>query len=419
MVDIDSIESYNYDLPPHRIAEYPLADRAASKLLVYKNNEIIDSSFKNIGDYLPDNALLVFNNTRVVQARFLFQTATGATIEIFSLEPVEGEGGPAESMSAVGKVRWKCFVGNAKRWKQDVLVRTVQLGSGATLSLYAKQLEQRDDYYIIELSWNSDTITLSEIFSLLGDLPLPPYMKRKTEESDKVRYQTVYAKHEGSVAAPTAGLHFTEKILDQLSARGIQQEEVTLHVGAGTFKPVKTASIVDHQMHAEYISVSRSFLARLIEQPERIVIPVGTTSMRTLESIYWLGCKLFHNPSVFGAGIPELTQWDAYRIAPVSVKDSIQALLAYTDSNKKEQFSAKTSLLIKPGYTFAMCKAIITNFHQPKSTLLCLVSSFVGIENMNRIYVFALENDYRFLSYGDSSLLFKTEPLSNRAINIS
>ncbi len=417
MVDIDSIESYNYDLPAHRIAEYPLADRASSKLLVYKNNEIIDSSFKNIGDYLPDNALLVFNNTRVVQARFLFQTATGATIEIFSLEPAEGEGGPAESMAAVGKVRWKCFVGNAKRWKQDMLVRTVQLESGAVLSFYAKQLEQREDYYIIELSWNSDTITLSEIFSLLGDLPLPPYMKRKTEASDKIRYQTVYAKHEGSVAAPTAGLHFTEQILAQLAARGIQQEEVTLHVGAGTFKPVKTASIAEHQMHGEYISVSRTLLAKLLEQSDKVVIPVGTTSMRTLESIYWLGCKLFHDVDAFGAGIPELTQWDAYKIPPVSVVESIQALLLYIDKNKKEQFNAKTSLLIKPGYTFALCKAIITNFHQPKSTLLCLVSSFVGIENMNRIYAFALKNDYRFLSYGDSSLLFKTEPLNNSAIN--
>lgn len=419
MVDIDSIESYNYDLPAHRIAEYPLADRAASKLLVYKDNKIVDSSFKNIGDYLPDNALLVFNNTRVVQARFLFQTVTGATIEIFSLEPAEGEGGPAESMTAVGKVRWKCFVGNAKKWKQDILERSVQLESGGILSFYARQIEQREDYYIIELSWNSSTITLSEIFSLLGDLPLPPYMKRKSEESDKIRYQTVYAKYEGSVAAPTAGLHFTEQILSQLSARGIQQEEVTLHVGAGTFKPVKTASITDHQMHSEYISVSRSLLIKLIEQSEKFIIPVGTTSMRTLESIYWLGCKLVHNSSAFETEMPQLTQWDAYQTKAVSVADSIHALIFYMDRNKSEQFSAKTSLLIKPGYNFAISKAIITNFHQPKSTLLCLVSSFVGIENMNHVYAFALANDYRFLSYGDSSLLFKTDSSSNSSINIS
>jgi len=406
MLDIDSIESYNYELPLDRIAEYPLADRASSKFLVYKNQEIIDSTFKNIGDYLPVNSLLVFNNTRVVQARFLFQTQTGATIEIFSLEPADGEGGPAESMTATGLVRWKCFVGNAKRWKQETLERTVQLANGEILTFYAKQLERREDYYIIELRWNQNTITFSDIFSLLGDLPLPPYMKRKTEESDKVRYQTVYAKHEGSVAAPTAGLHFTTEILDRLTKQGIKQAEVTLHVGAGTFKPVKTESILDHPMHGEFISVSKSLLTLLCENPDQYIIPVGTTSTRTLESLYWIGCKLYHNESIFEQKIPELTQWDAYQISPIAFANSFESLLTYMERFELDEFKAKTSLLIKPGYTFKVCKAIITNFHQPKSTLLCLVSSFVGIEQMRKIYDFALEHDYRFLSYGDSSILF-------------
>lgn len=409
MVDINSIESYNYELPLDRIAEYPLADRASSKFLVYKNEEIIDSTFKNIGNYLPLNTLLVFNNTRVVQARFLFQTVTGATIEIFSLEPADGEGGPAESMTATGSVKWKCFVGNAKKWKQETLERSVQLSSGEILTCYAKQLERREDYYIIELSWNQNYTTLSEIFSLLGDLPLPPYMKRKTEESDKVRYQTVYAKHEGSVAAPTAGLHFTTEIVEALKAKGIRQAEVTLHVGAGTFKPVKTDSILDHPMHGEFICVSQSFIEQCVAESDLFIIPVGTTSARTLESLYWLGCKLVHNPAVFDQGIPELTQWDAYEISPVSFIEAFNELVNYLKKKGLKEFKAKTSLLIKPGYRFKVCKALITNFHQPKSTLLCLVSSFVGIQSMKKIYDFALNHEYRFLSYGDSSILFQVD----------
>lgn len=409
MVDIDAIESYNYELPLDRIAEYPLADRASSRFLVYKDENIIDSTFRNIGDYLPANTLLVFNNTRVVQARFLFQTVTGATIEIFSLEPAEGEGGPAESMTATGSVKWKCFVGNAKKWKQELLERTIQLSTGEILTLHARQIERRDDYYIVELGWDQAHITLSEIFSLLGDLPLPPYMKRKTEESDKLRYQTVYAKHEGSVAAPTAGLHFTSEILEALKNKGIQQAEVTLHVGAGTFKPVKTDSILEHPMHGEFISVSKTLIEQCIENSDLFIIPVGTTSARTLESLYWLGCKLAHHAEIFDKQLPELSQWDAYKISPVTLKESFQAILTYLKNNDLQSYKARTSLLIKPGYSFMVCKAIITNFHQPKSTLLCLVSSFVGIEQMKKIYNFALQNNYRFLSYGDSSILFRNE----------
>lgn len=404
-IDIDNIETYNYDLPLERIAEYPLALRDQSKLLVYKDETVNDCFFTSIVDHLPSNALLVFNNTRVVQARFLFQTPTGATVEIFSLEPAEG--GPAESMSSKGPVVWKCFVGNAKRWKQPQLERYVLLPTGEKLTFAAKQVDKKDDYFIIEFSWSLAHITFSEIFALLGDLPLPPYMKRKTEESDKLRYQTIYAKYEGSVAAPTAGLHFTEQVFDALDLKGIERKEVTLHVGAGTFKPVKTDSIKDHSMHSEHISVSIEIIETLYKEgSSKFVVPVGTTSMRTLESLYWLGCKLTEH-SVESIGVvPELLQWDAYSLKPLSIEDSMKNLLSYLAKSGSTVLLAKTSLLIKPGYTFKVCKALITNFHQPKSTLLCLVASFIGIEPMRKIYDYALARDYRFLSYGDSSLLF-------------
>ena len=404
MYDTNLIDTYDYDLPLNRIAEYPLANRDASKLLIYKNKTIIDSTFKTIVETVPENALLVFNNTRVVQARFLFHTDTGAQIEVFSLEPAEG--GPAESMSSKEGVVWKCFVGNAKRWKQPIIERRVTMESGQNLVFSAKQIDRKEDYYIIEFSWNHSDLSFSEIFSSLGDLPLPPYMKRKTEESDKERYQTVYAKHEGSVAAPTAGLHFTDAVLSSLQQRGVILKEVTLHVGAGTFKPVKTNSLTEHAMHGEYISVTKEFISYVKEQlQDKCIIPVGTTSMRTLETLYWLGCKLKRD-SDFNTALPELDQWDAYSLVPISVEDSLKTILDFLNKHGRSTFEARTSLLIKPGYTFKMCKALITNFHQPKSTLLCLVASFIGIEEMKRIYTFAMEYDYRFLSYGDSSILF-------------
>ncbi|MBC7450745.1 MAG: S-adenosylmethionine:tRNA ribosyltransferase-isomerase [Cytophagales bacterium] len=405
MPDIDSIETYDYNLPAERIAEYPLANRDQSKLLVFQNNSITDSHFHSIEMFIPENALLVFNDTKVVQARFLFQTSTNATIEIFSLEPAEGDGGPAESMTMHGNVVWKCFVGNAKRWKQRILERKVQYPDGAIISLFAELIEKKEDYYIIQFTWNPTALTFSEILSLLGDLPLPPYMKRKTEEEDKVRYQTVYAREEGSVAAPTAGLHFTKEILTELASKGIQEEYVTLHVGAGTFKPVKTDSISEHQMHSEYISIRMECIVKLLDKSAHTIIPVGTTSMRTLESLYWLGCKLHY--AVDHTVFPELAQWDAYTILPIPMIESLQSVLSYLQYKGTDVFIARTSLLIKPGYTFKMCDAIITNFHQPKSTLLCLVSAFVGIDTLKQLYTHALETDYRFLSYGDSSLLFK------------
>ena len=408
-IDTDDIETYNYDLPVERIAEYPLAERDQSKLLVYQNKQITDSQFKSIIDFIPANALLIFNNTRVVQARFLFQTETGAIIEVFSLEPADGQGGPAESMSARDKVIWKCFVGNAKRWKQSELVRYVELANGDRLSFHAKKVEKKEDYYVIEFSWNLNQITFSEIFALLGDLPLPPYMKRKTEEADKIRYQTIYAKDEGSVAAPTAGLHFTNEILNQLANKKIEKQEVTLHVGAGTFKPVKTESIQNHTMHSEYISVTKDVLQKLKNSRSACVIPVGTTSMRTLESLYWLGCKLHTGTYATSAPVLELNQWDAYSLKQIPIETAMEALIDFVESRNQVVFHAKTALLIKPGYTFQICNGLITNFHQPKSTLLCLVASFIGIDAMHQLYNHALAADYRFLSYGDSSLLFPSK----------
>ena len=409
MINSDSIEMYDYDLPANYIAEYPLEKRDHSKLLVYKNGRITDSHFFSIEKFLEGNSLLVFNDTRVVQARFLFQTDTGATIELFSLEPLENVGGDAQSLQSLESVVWKCFVGNVKRWKQAILQRIIENEDGETIYLYAELLDKKEDYYIIRFKWSSPGLTFSDILLLFGNLPLPPYMKRKAEDVDKIRYQTVYSKEEGSVAAPTAGLHFTDELLQSLLDKGIQQCYVTLHVGAGTFKPVKTDSIMDHIMHGEYINVSKEFVEKLLNENKHIIVSVGTTSMRTIESLYWLGCKMYHQPDCFLNKFPELTQWEAYSLSPVPVDDAIQSILNYIVSNKLQSFSARTSILIKPGYAFKISDAIITNFHQPKSTLLCLVSSFVGIKPLKEIYQYALKNNYRFLSFGDSSLLFRED----------
>ena len=406
MIDPDSIDIYDYDLPAEYIAEYPLEKRDQSKLLIYKNNTITDSNFYLIDKFLPSNALLIFNNSRVVQARFLFQTSTAATIELFSLEPADGQGSHSESLSNKGSVVWKCFVGNAKRWKQQILERVIQTESGENVYLEVEIISKKEDYFIVRFSWNPASLSFSEILLLFGDLPLPPYMKRNTEASDKIRYQTVYSKEEGSVAAPTAGLHFTEELMSKLLTIGVRQNFVTLHVGAGTFKPVKTNSLSEHIMHSEYINVSKECIEQLLSKDAFSIIPVGTTSMRTLESLYWLGCKMHDHP--FPEGIlPELLQWDAYTLNALSVSDSIQSLLNYMTTSGLNSFSARTALLIRPGYSFKICDALITNFHQPKSTLLCLVSSFIGIEPLKELYSHALNQKYRFLSFGDSSLLFK------------
>ena len=395
-----SIEDYNYPLPEERIAKYPLNERDASKLLVLKNNEFHSSNFRNIGDFLPEDSLLVFNETKVVRARLLFTKESGAAIEIFCLEPITGNGDYQLAFSGKSPSRWKCLVGNSRRWKNDVL--SLDLGGGGA-TLYAERIEKNDNYSVIEFSWDPSDLSFAEILESAGEIPLPPYLHREAEPSDRERYQTVFAKYEGSVAAPTAGLHFTNDLIDKLKNDGVSFEEVTLHVGAGTFRPVSSETIGEHEMHSETIVVKKSCIEKLIESCDKTIIPVGTTSMRTLESIYWIGLMLIEE------GMDErrlhLDQWFPYkeRKNQLSSEESLSAILNYLDMHNMNELQATTALMIAPSYEMRIAKALITNFHQPKSTLLLLVSALIG-NKWKEAYQYALDHDYRFLSYGDSCL---------------
>ncbi|MDR2920392.1 MAG: S-adenosylmethionine:tRNA ribosyltransferase-isomerase [Tannerella sp.] len=395
------IAAYNYPLPDERIAKYPLTERDASKLLVYEKGIIEETCFKQLPDYLPEGSLLVFNNTRVIHARLLFQKATGAHIEIFCLEPVE----PSDYVLVFQQreqCTWKCLVGNQKRWKEDVLQRTVKIKDEQVL-LTAEKKETGIESVLITFSWDHPDYTFAEILEAAGVLPIPPYLHRETEETDLQTYQTVYSKIKGSVAAPTAGLHFTPEVLSALTRRGIICEEVTLHVGAGTFKPVKSETIGEHSMHTESFIVLRSTVERIIERLGN-VIAVGTTSVRTLESLYYMGLKLLSNP---GINEEELVvkQWEPYQVNPDAEPEmALQAILDYLDRKQVNQLVTATQIMIVPGYSFRIVRGIVTNFHQPQSTLLLLVSAFVKGE-WKKIYDYALDHDFRFLSYGDSSLL--------------
>ena len=373
-----NIQDYNYELPDDRIAKYPLEERASSQLLIAEGkNEFRLSSYGNIANELPKSSFLVFNNTKVVHARLAFQKESGGKVEIFCLEPMIESGDYVQAMSAKGKCRWKCLVGGLKKWKQGVLTHL----HNDKIQLFAEKIELLQEAVIIEFSWKDDNLTFSEILDHFGDLPIPPYMNREAEDSDEDRYQTVYAKYEGSVAAPTAGLHFTEKIQEELNQKNHSSNYVTLHVGAGTFKPVKTATIGEHEMHAEYIDVSMSFLQNLLNAIEtnQAIIPVGTTSMRTLESVYWLACKLKHQQSNNQViEINYLKQWDAYALPVLDVSDAIKGLVAYLKQNNLTKFMAQTQLIIAPGYQHRLISGLVTNFHQPQSTLLLLVSSILG-----------------------------------------
>lgn len=396
-----SIENYNYELPSNRIAQYPLANRDESKLLVY-NNRIHSSSFKNLADFLPENALLIFNNTRVVQARLNFQKISGAQIEIFCLEPVEPTREIQEAFLQKETAVWKCLVGNRKKWKSGDLKMDF-LVQGRSAHLLAERLSDEGEISFIRLSWNPANLTFSEVLEQSGKIPLPPYMHRKAEDSDRQRYQTIYAKHDGSVAAPTAGLHFTPYVFDQLKQKNIRFDYVTLHVGAGTFKPVSEEKLANHQMHTEQIVVKRNLIEELINNGNKSLIAIGTTSIRTLESLFWLGTKMHYFPNQ-----PNYTlqQWEAYELAKMpllTAKQSLQEILSFLNKSKSEIFRSETKILIGPGYEFKLIDGMITNFHQPKSTLLLLISAYLG-EFWKTIYDFALANDYRFLSYGDSCL---------------
>jgi S-adenosylmethionine:tRNA ribosyltransferase-isomerase len=393
-----SIEAYDYPLPEECIAKYPLAERDASKLLVLKNNEIQESQFRHIGDFLPKDALLIFNETKVIRARLQFRKVTGSRIEIFCLEP---EKDYQVAFSAVSPVRWKCLIGNAKRWKEGKLSMELSVG-GKSVVLSAERISQNDQYAEIEFSWTPENLSFASVLEAAGEIPLPPYLHRDAEPDDRDRYQTVFARYDGSVAAPTAGLHFTQPLIEALHDKGFAFDEVTLHVGAGTFRPVATETIGEHAMHSETIIVRKSLIQNLMKQIGKPIIPVGTTSTRTLESLYWLGVMLKEQ----GTDLRPLhvEQWFPYKNhAPLSATEALQQVLDYLDQHQLTRLEASTALMIAPSYKMRVITGLITNFHQPKSTLLLLVSALIG-ERWKDCYRFALDHGFRFLSYGDSCL---------------
>lgn len=398
-----SIKSFYYDLPEKSIALYPAQPRDSSKLLIYEDGDIKTDVYINIHRHLPKDSLLVFNNTKVVEARLLFKKATGSSIEIFCLEPDAIYGDITTAMMQKEKVNWKCLVGGAKKWKDEVLCLTFHVDQSEEI-LQARKIKQEGDTYLIDFTWNNKHLTFAEVLHYAGNIPLPPYIKRSAEEHDKVTYQTIYAQEKGSVAAPTAGLHFTENVLQQLNDAQISFDFVTLHVGAGTFMPVKADTLSDHTMHAEFLEVSLSFVEELMHFSHQI-IPVGTTSLRTLESLYWMGVKTILTPHISHEDLM-VAQWEAYELPQqYSRQEAMSALKDWMIARHVEKLIIKTQILIAPGYILRMADAIITNFHQPQSTLLLLIYTFVQ-DDWRRIYEYALHHDFRFLSYGDGSLLW-------------
>lgn len=406
------IDEYNYPLPDERIARYPLSQRDHSKLLIYKDGQVTEDVFCHVGAYIPTGSLLVYNNTRVIQARLVFHkeakgAVQGARIEVFCLEPLE----PRDYQLALGNTNgcvWKCMIGNARKWKTGALCLTTTLRSkGEAVTLTAERGGQTGNTYAVKFRWSAESVSFAEILDAVGELPIPPYLNRPTEESDKTTYQTVYSRIKGSVAAPTAGLHFTDEVLDGLRAQGIRTTELTLHVGAGTFQPVKTEDANQHTMHTEIIAVPRQAIVAVIRNLGHIVA-VGTTSMRTLESLYFIGERIKEEKI-------EKEDWYVPQFVPytkahtLTTRDALQAIIDYLDGTHQNTLHAETQIMIEPGYTFRVVDQLITNFHQPKSTLLLLVSAFVG-NDWHSIYNYALTHDFRFLSYGDSSLLFRANP---------
>lgn len=395
------ISDYNYPLPDERIAKFPLKERDQSKLLVYQRGKVSEDLFTSLPEYLPEGELMIFNNTKVIQARMHFHKDTGALIEVFCLEPIA----PADyvlSFQQTQHCAWLCLIGNLKKWKEGTLHRTLTV-KGKPLTLSAQKGECRGTSHWVDFSWDNPSITFADILEEFGELPIPPYLNRKTEESDKKTYQTVYSKIKGSVAAPTAGLHFTQRVLDNLRQKGVELEELTLHVGAGTFRPVKSELIEGHEMHTEYISVSRHTIERLIAHGGHCTA-VGTTSVRTLESLYHIGVTLHQNPEASDEAL-HVRQWQPYEtLSTLSSTEALQAILTYMDCHKLEALHTSTQIIIAPGYEYHIVQRMVTNFHQPQSTLLLLVSAFVN-GDWHTIYDYALSHDFRFLSYGDSSLL--------------
>ena len=397
-----SIKDYVYDLPEDRIARFPLAQRDDSSLLAYKKGGISYHVFKDIPEHLPKNALLVFNDTKVIHARLYFYLENGTRIEILCLEPLQ----PIEyqqNLSSVNTVRWKCLVGGNRKWKQGVISRTFQI-EGKSVVLTARRNERLSDSFDIQFEWDNDGLAFGELLAQAGNIPLPPYLNREAEPSDKDRYQTIYANEKGSVAAPTAGLHFTDRVFQQLATFGIQPLYLTLHVGAGTFKPVKADRLEGHHMHEESIYIKREKLISIHDalKQERPVVAVGTTSMRTLESLYWYGVQLFQE----GAYSPfEVEQWIPYEgHTAITAAEAVEQIIIWLDKKGMDTLIGQTQLIIAPGYQFRVANGLVTNFHQPGSTLLLLIAALIG-EDWRKVYTYAMDNDFRFLSYGDSSLL--------------
>lgn len=403
-----SISDYTYDLPGDRIAIRPVTDRGGAKLLMYNAGEITETVYSNISALIPSGSLMILNNTKVVEARLFFQKITGGVIEIFCLEPHEQYADITTAMSQTGSVQWLCLIGGASKWKQGlILEREVSVGQKIIL-ISAAYIEKRNDCFVVELTWNDQHISFAELLHHAGTIPLPPYIKRNADTEDTTRYQTVYANADGSVAAPTAGLHFTGDIFSSLHTKGIKTDFITLHVGAGTFKPVKAATMLDHEMHAEFIEVSSALITQIRDAADAPIITVGTTSIRTVESLYWLGCKLLAFPEVFEQNILTLSQWEPYELYQYKVCDALNALLGFLNKKNKSVLLAKTQIIIAPGYNFKIATALITNFHQPSSTLLLLVAAFIG-DDWKKVYNHALNHHFRFLSYGDGSLLWRNK----------
>lgn len=395
------IKDFDYNLPNDRIAKFPVSSRDHSKLLIYDKGEVSEDMFYNIADHLPSGSLMIFNNTRVIQARMHFRKSTGALIEVFLLEPAQ----PSDyelMFQSRGKCSWLCMIGNLKKWKDGALTCTFNI-NGHDVNLSAVRNDEVGTSHLVDFSWDDNDITFAEILECVGELPIPPYLNRNTQESDKTTYQTVYSKIKGSVAAPTAGLHFTEHVLNLIDTHGIDRDELTLHVGAGTFKPVKSVEISGHDMHTEYICVKRSTIENLIRHGAS-AIAVGTTSVRTLESLYYMGVRLENNKDASEEQL-HIDQWEPYDTNPTlpPVK-ALENIIDYLNRNGLNSLHGSTQIIIAPGYKYKIVKMLVTNFHQPQSTLLLLVSAFVH-GDWKTIYDYALKHDFRFLSYGDSSLL--------------
>jgi S-adenosylmethionine:tRNA ribosyltransferase-isomerase len=396
------ISEYSYELPDARIARYPLEERDAARLLVYRNGKIEEDIFHNLGSHLPKESTLVLNTAKVVRARMLFRKPTGGVIEIFCLEPHAQYADITTAMASKGQVLWQCLVGGAAKWKEGT---TLDLQAGS-VTLHADLVQRNKTDFTIHFHWTPKEYTWAEVMEQAGQVPLPPYLGRAAETKDESSYQTLFALHEGSVAAPTASLHFTPRVLNELNELGVRKAQVTLHVGAGTFKPVKADVIGEHEMHEEWIEISRDTITQL--KTATLVVAAGTTALRTLESLYWLGCKALGRPDISPKDMA-IAQWEVYQMeSGLSKSEALEALEKWMEASRLQKLVTRTGILIAPGYKFRMADGLITNFHQPRSTLLLLIAAFIG-DDWKEVYNYALSHNFRFLSYGDASLLWRKD----------